>query len=64
MHEFKRYLMLCNEKITFMKIENLIEEVKIVNEQISRSVYTLNVLKEYCDTYVDILRKHQQIMVR
>ncbi|XP_018563395.1 uncharacterized protein LOC108905102 [Anoplophora glabripennis] len=62
MHEFKRFLMLSNEKITFKKIEAFIEEVEIINKQLNRTVYTLNVWREYCNTYIDVLRKHTKIM--
>lgn len=64
MHEFKRFLMLSNEKITFKKMETFIEEIEIINKQLSRTVYTLNVWREYCNTYIEILRKHQKILVR
>lgn len=63
MHEFKRYLMSSNEKLTFKKVENLIEEIEIISEQLNRTVYTLNVLREYCDTYINILTRHQKAMV-
>ncbi|KAJ8948121.1 hypothetical protein NQ318_008474 [Aromia moschata] len=61
-HGFKRYLMFSTEKITFKKAEALIEEIDIINEEISRAAYTLNILKEYCKLYGMVLKKHQALL--
>ncbi|CAH1164082.1 unnamed protein product [Phaedon cochleariae] len=58
-HDFKRCLTFSTEKLFFKKTDNFIEEIDILDQTILRKAYTLNAVKEYCNTYINVLRNHQ-----
>ncbi|KAJ8931600.1 hypothetical protein NQ314_015462 [Rhamnusium bicolor] len=62
-HAFKRYLTFSTEKITFKNTGELIEEVAVINNEIGREAYTLNVMKQYCHMYTNVLEKLQVILI-
>ncbi|KAG5895526.1 hypothetical protein JTB14_010670 [Gonioctena quinquepunctata] len=61
-HDFRRCLTFSSEKIFFKKTDSFIEEIDILDETITRQAYTLNAVKQFCNTYINILRNHQAVL--
>lgn len=64
-HEFQRFLAYGNSKLPAKKTyESCIEEVDLIDINMARQCYSLNVIKEYCNLYIKVLKEKQKELVR
>lgn len=64
LHEFQRFLGFGTYKqSTKEPTENCIIEMDIIDSSIPRKSYSLNVIKEYCHLYKNLLKSNQRLLV-
>lgn len=63
-HVFQRFLSFGCNKLPEKKLnKSCIEEVDFIDSKISRKVYSLNVVKEYCNLYINVFKKNHKLLV-
>lgn len=65
LHDIQRVLGFGTYKLSNRKLdESCIVEIDLIDIGISRLSYSLNVVKEYCNSYICLLRRLQKKLVR
>nr|CAI5856091.1 unnamed protein product [Callosobruchus analis] len=60
---FQRFLTLSTDKSSIKREKKIIEEADIMNEKLPREVYTLDTMKKFCNSYLNVLKQHQSILM-